>query len=116
MRSVILLFVLGLISLSLSGCATSPARGAKHESDLDVLVMGVQEMTQPRGTELKNPEDVQGTGEAWNLLLDLDDVKYLSNRDKASIRRFVEKAASRIKESRRECSRFDRFFNLRECS
>lgn len=115
LRLLILMFVTGALALFLSGCATSPARDASHESDLDVLVLGVQSMTEPRGNDLKNPEDVRDTEEAWNLLLDLDDIKWLSNWDKASIRGFVEKAVARIKESRRTCSRFDRLFNLREC-
>ena len=116
MRSkMILWFVIGLISLFLSGCATSPARDASQGSDLDVLVMGVQSMTEPRGNDLKNPEDVQSNEEAWSLLLDLDDIKWLSNRDKASIRGFVEKAVERIKVSRRVCTGWDRLFNLREC-
>lgn len=77
--------------------------------------MGVETMTEPRGTELARPEDVTNNEEAWSLLLDLDDVKYLSNRDKEGIRTFVRKAVARIKESRRTCSSFDRLFNLREC-
>lgn len=77
--------------------------------------MGVQALTEPRGEELPLPESVQNNEQAWNLLLDLDDVKWLSNKDKAAIRSFVEKAAARIKESRRTCTRMDRLFNLREC-
>lgn len=116
MRNVkILPLLIGLLSLCLSACATSPAKDASHESDLDVLVLGVETMTEPRGTELKNPEDTKDNEEAWSLLLDLDDVKYLSNRDKAGIRSFVQKAVERIKTSRRTCSTFDRWFNLREC-
>lgn len=116
MRSAkILPFVIGLISLFLSACGTLPAKDASHESDLDVLVMGVQTMTEPRGEDLPNPEEITDTGAAWNLLLDLDDVKWLSNRDKAGIRTFVERAVERIKESRRQCSSWDNFFNLREC-
>jgi hypothetical protein len=116
MRSgMIQLLLLGALSLFLSACVTSPAKDASQESDLDVLVLGVQTMTEPRGNDLKNPEDVRDTEEAWNLLLDLDDIKWLSNRDKAGIRGFVEKAVERIKISRRTCSGFDRLFNLREC-
>lgn len=114
-NGMIRLLLLGALSLFLSACATSPAKDASHESDLDVLVMGVQTMTEPRGNELKNPEDVRDTEEAWNLLLDLDDVKWLSNRDKAGIRDFVERAVERIKESRRSCSTWDRILNRREC-
>lgn len=113
--AMIRMFVIGLTTLFLSGCVTSPAKDASHGSDLDVLVLGVQTMTEPRGTDLKNPEDVQTNEEAWNLLLDLDDVKFLSNRDKSSVRGFVEKSVERIKESRRVCTRWDRFWNLREC-
>lgn len=80
-----------------------------------MLVLGVNTMTEPRGTDLKNPEDVVDTEEAWSLLLDLDDVKWLSNRDKLGIRKFVSSAVDRIKVSLRKCSKWDRLFNLREC-
>lgn len=83
-----------------------------------MLVLGVQTMTKPREPEgdLKNPEDVQTGEEAWNLLLDLDDIKYLLNRDKQNIREFVEKAVDRIKESyKAPCSRWDKLLNRREC-
>lgn len=117
MRSgLIQLLLLGLTALSLSGCATSPASAVSHESDLDVLVLGVQTMTEPRGENFKNPEDVTDTEDAWNLLLDLDDVKWLSNRDKLGIRTFVTKSVDAIKKSRRVCTRWDRILNLRECT
>lgn len=80
-----------------------------------MLVMGVEALTEPRGEELPNPEDATTTEDAWHLLLNLDDVKWLSNKDKSAIRKFVKSAADRIKESRRECSRWDRLWNLREC-
>lgn len=115
-NAMIRLSLLGLIALFLSGCATSPAKDVSHESDLDVLVMGVEVMTEPRGENYKNPEDVKDTEEAWNLLLDLDDVKWLSNRDKAGIRKFVKGAVERIKVSRQTCTYWDRVWNLRECT
>lgn len=117
MRSAMIrLFFLGVLALFLSACATSPAKDVSHESDLDVLVMGVEVMTEPRGEELANPEDVSDTEGVWNLLLDLDDVKWLSNRDKAGIRKFVKGAVDRIKLSRQTCSYWDRVWNLRECT
>lgn len=115
-NAMIRLLLLGLTALFLSGCVTSPAKDVSHESDLDVLVLGVQTMTEPRGENYKNPEDVTDTEDAWNLLLDLDDVKWLSNRDKAGIRRFVEKSVESIKKSRIQCSYWDRVWNLRECT
>lgn len=117
MRSAMIrLFFLGVLALCLSACATSPANDVSNGSDLDVLVMGVDAMTEPRGENLKQPENVTDTEEAWHLLLDLDDVKWLSNRDKAGIRKFVRGAVERIKESRKACTSFDRWFNLRECT
>ena len=117
MRSAMIQWLfLGALALCLSACGTLPAKDVSTGSDLDVLVMGVDAMTEPRGEELKNPEDVTDTEEAWNLLLDLDDIKWLSNRDKAGIRKFVRGAVDRIKLSRRECTTFDRWFNRRECT
>lgn len=79
--------------------------------------MGVEAILvrrEPAG-ELKRAEDAATTGQAWNLLLDLEEVDYLHETDKAAARDFVRKAAARIGESRRVCNRWDRLWNLREC-
>lgn len=83
-----------------------------------MLVLGVQTMTKPREVEgdIKNPEDVQTGEQAWSLLLDLDDIRWLSNRDKAGIREFVEGAAERIKQSyKAPCSWWGNLWNREGC-
>jgi len=79
--------------------------------------MGVEAMTKPRepAGEIKRSEDAATTGQAWNLLLDLEDVDFLHEQDKLSLRDFVTKAVERIKEARQPCSRWDNLFNRRGC-
>lgn len=115
MRSVILWLLIGLILLSLPSCATSPGHG--ESSDLAVLTMAVETLLQPRepAGDIKLAENVTTTGQAWNLLLDLEDVDHLHETDKLRAVEFVRRAAARIEQSRRPCSRWDRLWNLREC-
>lgn len=104
--------------LFLSGCATSPDNGGKRESDLDVLMLGVETMLPPRDPAgpVKRAEDAENFEDAWNLLLDLEDVDYLHEQDKQRTVDFVTKAVERIKQSRRPCTFWDNLFNRRTCS
>lgn len=118
MRSVMtLLLCLLFASASLTACGTLPAKDASQGSDLDVLVLGVKTLLgkrEPAGT-VKRAEDAQTVEQVWELTLDLEDVDWLHEQDKARAIDFTEKAAERIKASRRTCTRWDRLFNRREC-
>lgn len=110
--------LLGLTLLFLSACGSLPERGVSSESDLDVLVMGVEEMAVERepASDVKRAEDVQTTGEGWSLLLALEDVDWLHEDDKARIVRFVKRATDRIREARNPpCSLWERLTRRREC-
>lgn len=110
--------LLGLTLLFLSGCVTSGASGVSSESDLDVLVMGVEEMAQSREpmTDVKRSEDVQNNGEGWSLLLALEDVDWLHEQDKAKIVRFVKRATDRIRQARNPpCTWTEKLFRRRTC-
>lgn len=116
MRNVTPLLLTGLTSLCLLACASSPERDARQESDLAVMVMGIKALLPPRDPAgALRAEDVTTTGDAWNLLLDLEDVDYLHEQDKLRAIEFVTSAARHIEQSRRPCTGWDRFWNLREC-
>lgn len=119
MRSVMTrLSLIWLLSLSLSACVTSPDSGEKPESDLDVLVMGVEAMLPPRDPagDVKRAEDAATVEDAWTLLLDLEDVDYLHERDKERAVEFVQRAADRIKLARNPCGFWRRLFKPSECT
>ena len=82
-----------------------------------MLVLGVKTMlpTRDPAGSVKRAEDAEDFEEAWNLLLDLEDVDYLHEGDKIRTINFVEKAAARIKQARQPCGFWDKLFNLREC-
>ena len=90
------------LSLSLTACATSPARDVRPATDLQVLRLGVDALTQPRlpAGDVQRLEDAATVGQAWDYAADLEDALWLSNRDKANLRTFVEKASAAIEESR----------------
>lgn len=109
--SRILLLVLGLTVLCLSACATSPERVGSRGTDLEVMRLGVRALAQPREPQgaVTKPEDAATTEQAWNLLLELDDIKYLSNGDKARIATFVDQAVTAIQKSRQLACRWYQF-------
>lgn len=58
---------------------------------------------------IRNPEDAATDEQAWNLLLELDDVKYLSNEDKKRIFNFVDSAVKAIDKARQPACRWFQF-------
>jgi hypothetical protein len=92
-----------VLALSTLGCATSPASDARPATDLQVLLLGVDALTQPRlpAGRIQRLEDAATVGEAWDYALDLEDALWLSSRDKAALREFVTKSATAIEQSRR---------------
>ena len=91
-----------VILLSLTACATSPASDVRPATDLQVLRLGVEALTQPRlpAGSVQRLEDAATVGETWDYALDLEDALWLSNRDKVALREFVTKSAAAIEESR----------------
>lgn len=87
---------------SLTACATSPVHDARPATDLQVLRLGVQALTEPRSPagSIQRLEDAATVGETWDYAGDLEDALWLSNRDKANLRTFVEKATAAIETSR----------------
>lgn len=98
----ILPLLLMLISLSLTACSSSPARVENHASDLEVLKLGVETLSEPRqpAGDIQRLEDAKTSGQAFRYAMDLEDALYLSNEDKARTARFVQKATAAIIASR----------------
>lgn len=96
------LFALGLMLLFLPACGSLHVRADAPATDLQVLKLGVEAMTQPRNPQgpVARAEDAETTGQAWGLLLELEDVDYLHEQDKQNVRAFVNKAVDAIAASR----------------
>lgn len=99
-----------LIVLCLPACGTPSVRDDSPESDLTALVTSVKRDLQrrvlPNGkeycAELAKTEDAQD-----DCMGDLEDVVYLSNRDKDRAANTLTKGMERIKLSRQPCGFFD---------
>jgi len=101
-RHLILMLLIGLMALFLSGCGTSPVRVEQRATDLELLKLGVHQLTQPRVVPgpIQHPDQAETTEQVWNLSLDLDDVHWLGEGDKVRVRDFVDQAVKLIAESR----------------
>lgn len=102
------LLLIGALSLFLSACGTSPVRADAPATDLEVMRLGVEALTQPRepAGEVQRSEDAATAGQAWDLLLDLEDLDYLHEQDKHRLRVFVNKSLDAIAASRAEPCRW----------
>lgn len=101
-------FAIGLMAVCLSACASLPDAADSRATDLEVLRLGVKALAQPREVQgaIQNPEDAENTEQAWDLLLKLDDIKYLSNGDKQRIYTFVDDSLKLIAKSRQRVCRW----------
>lgn len=101
-------FVIGVLVLFLSACATLPTAADSRATDLEVMRLGVKALAQPREPQgaIRNPEDATTNEQAFDLLLQLDDIKYLSNEDKRRIYEFVDAAVKAIAKSRQQTCRW----------
>ncbi len=91
-------WMLALLSLGLLSCASSPASVDSHATDLELVRLGVDQLTrerQPQGA-VTRAEDVTDTSQAFGLLISLEDTNWLQNDDKRRVRDFVHKATYRI--------------------
>lgn len=96
------LWTIGCASLFLASCGSLPARDVKPETDLEVLRLGVEQLTrerQPTGA-IQRAEDAQDGEQLFGLTIALEDTNWLQNDDKRRIREFVDKATRRIALSR----------------
>lgn len=105
MRTLTLL--LCLILPCLTSCGASRGSAVKPASealpaDLQVLVLGVRALTEPRAIDGDIPtlDAAETFGQVWEFAGNAEEGHWLSERDKAVTRNFVEKAAAAIAEAR----------------
>jgi hypothetical protein len=86
-------------SAGLLSCGTLPARDVRPATDLDLLTIGVEELTREREPQSRvtRAEDVTTVEEAGELLIALEDVDWLHEDDKRRLRRFVTRSVERIR-------------------
>lgn len=96
------LFVLGLMLAFLTSCAHTPAADVKPASDLAVLQLGVEALTQERSVAgtVQHAEQAATNGELLNYTLALEDVRFLEKQDRSNLRVFVAKSLEVIRQSR----------------
>lgn len=100
--SQILLLALGTMLLFLTSCGISPVRVEQRATDLEVMRLGVEQMTQPRTVagSLQHADEARTNGELMNYALNVEDALWLSNGDKVRVRSFVNSALSVIASGR----------------
>ncbi len=79
-----------------------PANDARPATDLELVLLGVEQLTrerQPQGA-VTRAEDATNGQELFGLTIALEDALWLSNDDKRRTRDFVERATRRIELSR----------------
>lgn len=96
-------WIAGCLALCLSACATLQGSAAKPENDLELLRLGVQQLTRERHPQgpVVRVEDAATDGQLFNLAIALEDTNWLQNDDKARLRAFVDAAVARIQLARR---------------
>lgn len=98
----ILTLTIGFAAIFLASCGTLPASDVKPATDLELLRLGVQELTrerQPQGAT-QRVEDAAKGEQLYGLALELEGVNWLQNDDKRRLWRFVDKGTRRIELSR----------------
>lgn len=99
--------LLGLLLLFLPSCATQTA---KPTADLEIIRLGVQQLTQPRPVtgSIQRRADAATNGELWKYAGAREDQAELSEGDKQRVREFVEDSLAAMKLARiGECGWFD---------
>lgn len=95
-------WITGCGLIFLASCASLPANDARPANDLELLRLGVEQLTrerQPQGA-VTRAEDATNGGELFGLAIALEDTVWLSNDDKRRTRAFVDRATRRIELSR----------------
>lgn len=98
----ILTLLLLATSLCLPACATSPARDAKPATDLQVLVLAVKVLTEPRrpAGDIQHLDEAETYGQAWDYAGDVEEALWLAEGDKARVRELVTQSAALIEAGR----------------
>lgn len=103
-------WIIGCAATFLASCASLPASDVRPANDLELLRLGVQELTrerQPTGP-VQRVEDAERGEQLFTLAVALEDTNWLQNDDKARTRRFVDAATRRIELARvPSCRWFD---------
>ena len=97
-----LTWITGCAAIFLASCASLPANDARPATDLELVRLGVEQLTrerQPTGT-VTRAEDAATGEQLFGLTIALEDALWLSNDDKRRTRDFVERATRRIELSR----------------
>lgn len=95
-------WITGCALTFLCSCASLPANDVKPATDLQLLRLGVSELTrerQPQGPVTRT-EDAATGEQLFGLAIALEDTNFLQNDDKRRIDRFVKAATQRIELSR----------------
>ena len=94
--------LIGALSQFLIGCASSPERVEQRAVDLEIIQLGVVQMTQPRYVQgaIQHPDQAENAGQLMDLSLDQDDTIYLLNGDLLGVRNFVTQSLALIAKSR----------------
>ena len=95
-------WIIGCALIFLASCASLPANDARPATDLELLRLGVEQLTrerQPQGA-VTRAEDATNGGELFGLAIALEDTNWLQNDDKRRTRAFVDRATRRIELSR----------------
>lgn len=94
--------LVGALVVSLSACATSHVAGTARDTDLELLRLGVDALTTPRQSAgaIQHPHQARSEDELMAVALDLDDLSWLAEADKARTRAFVHSAVEAIRVSR----------------
>lgn len=100
--------LLGALSLFLSGCASSPERVQTPVTDLQLLKLGVDKLTQPRPVagKVQRAYQAENNGELMDYALNLEDAKFGDEWDKRRIREFVSEAVVVMARARQVPCRF----------
>lgn len=88
------LWLFGMAMLFLSACAISPTRVAAPSTDLQMLKLGLDALTQPRTVAypIQHPDQAKTGGELFGLSMAQDDTIWLEEQDKVRSRNFYTQA------------------------
>lgn len=95
-------WIIGCALTFLCSCASLPANDVKPATDLQLVRLGVEQLTREREPQgvVTRTEDAKDGEQLFGLAIALEDTNWLQNDDKRRIRRFVNAATLRIEHSR----------------
>lgn len=114
------ILVIGALSLLVTACGMQPVRDDSPANDLQALSYAAKQTTKPR--LLPNGKEYcvelsDTNGELQTCALDLEDALFLSNKDKQTLQKLIDKAVKRLSLARNPCGWWSRTFTKRvECN